>query len=50
MRFVSFKQFLLLIIVFFFLFGDFFSLKKKLNRLFIYLNNFIDKNDRKKGI
>ena len=49
MRNISFKQILVLILIFFFLFGDFFSLKKKLKDLLRYLNNSIFKKHRKKG-
>lgn len=48
MRSIRFKQIIVLILIFFFLFGDFFNLKKKLKDLFKYLNNSIFKNYKKK--
>lgn len=50
MRNISLKQILILMLIFFFLFGDFKNLKKKTINTFEYLNNFMFKNNRKKGI
>lgn len=50
MRSIRFKQIIVLILFFFFLFGDFFNLKKKLKDFFNYLNNSIFKKYRKKEI
>lgn len=45
MRFnINFKQIILLILIFFFLFGDFFHLKQKIQKLYNYLVNFVKKN------
>jgi Sec-independent protein translocase protein TatA len=49
MKNISFKQILLLVLIFFFLFGDFFSLKKKLKNFMKYLNTFFTNKSRKKG-
>lgn len=43
MRNINFKQILVLILIIFFLFGDFFNLKKKLNNLINYIYNFFKK-------
>lgn len=50
MRNISLKQLLILVLIFFFLFGDFLNLKKKLKNILEYLNNFMFKKNRKKGI
>lgn len=50
MRSIRFKQIIVLIFFFLFLFGDFFNLKKKLKDFFKYLNNSIFKNYKKKEI
>lgn len=50
MKNISLKQLLLLVIIFFFLFGDFINLKKKIITFKSYLNNTIFKNSKKKGI
>lgn len=49
MKNINFKQFVVLIFIFFFLFGDFNSLKKKLKVFSKYVNNFVLKKNRKKG-
>lgn len=49
MKNISIKQILLLILIFFFLFGDFLNLKKKIKTFFNYLNNVIVKINKKKG-
>jgi Sec-independent protein translocase protein TatA len=49
MKNISFKQILLLVLIFFFLFGDFFSLKKKIKNFMKYLNTFFTNKSRKKG-
>lgn len=50
MKNISLKQLCLLVIIFFFLFGDFINLKKKITTFKNYLNNIIFKNSKKKGI
>ena len=50
MRNISLKQIIIVILVFFLLFGDFFNLKKKVT---VYLNdfkNYVNKKNRKKRI
>lgn len=49
MKNISFKQIILLVIIFFFLFGDFYNLKKKLEIFIKSVNNFIFKKIKKKG-
>jgi hypothetical protein len=49
MRNVGFGQILVLILLCFLLFGDFFSLKKKLIDIGKQINNYLSKNNRKKG-
>lgn len=49
MRSINFKQILILIIIFFFLFGDLLNVKKKLNNILKHINNFALKKNRKKG-
>lgn len=49
MRNISFKQILVLLLIFFFLFGDFFNLKKKLTNLITHFNDFVLKKNKKKG-
>ena len=49
MRNISIKQILVLLIISFFLFGDFLNVKKKLHETFKKANNFFFKNNRKKG-
>lgn len=46
---ISFKQIVILIFIFFFLFGDFYRLKKKLDVFVKSINNLIFKKTRKKG-
>jgi hypothetical protein len=48
MRNISFKQIIILILIFFLLFGDFSNLKKKLTSSFKKINDFISKKNRKK--
>jgi hypothetical protein len=48
MRNISFKQIILLVLIFFFLFGDFHNLKKKFTSYFKQLDTFIFKKNRKK--
>ena len=50
MRNISFKQIVILILIFFLLFGDFSNLKKKITYYFKQLNNFINNKNRKKRI
>ena len=50
MRYLNFKQILILLLIFFFFFGDFFNLRKNIKNLFNYLNTFIEKKNKKKGI
>jgi Sec-independent protein translocase protein TatA len=52
MRNISFKQLILIIIIFFFLFGDFLKLKKQILTFVKYLNNIIvsKSQNKKKGI
>lgn len=49
MRNISFGQILILIVLCFLLFGDFFNLKKKLNQLKKQFYGFINTKNRKKG-
>jgi Sec-independent protein translocase protein TatA len=49
MRNIGFGQILVLLLLCFLLFGDFFSLKKKLVEIGKQVNNYILKNNRKKG-
>lgn len=49
MRNIGLGQFLVLLLLCFLLFGDFFSLKKKLIEIGKQLNTYLLKNDRKKG-
>lgn len=49
MRNVGFGQILVLILLCFLLFGDFFSFKKKLIDISKQINNYLSKNNRKKG-
>jgi hypothetical protein len=49
MKNISLKQIILLIIIFFFLFGDFYNLKKKFENFIKSVNNFILKKIKKKG-
>ena len=49
MRNIGLGQFLVLLLLCFLLFGDFFSLKKKLIKIGKQLNTYLLKNDRKKG-
>lgn len=49
MRNISFSQIIVLIIICFLLFGDFFKLKKKLNNLKKQFNNSFSTKNRKKG-
>lgn len=48
MRNISFKQIIILIIIFFLLFGDFPNLKKKLVAVFKQVKEFTLKKNRKK--
>lgn len=49
MRNIGFGQILVLILLCFLLFGDFSSLKKKLINVGKQINNYLSKNNRKKG-
>lgn len=49
MKNISIKQIIIVVLIFFFLFGDFFRVKKKLQHLLKQILTFIFKNDRKKG-
>lgn len=49
MRNVGFGQILVLVFLCFLLFGDFSSFKKKLIDVGKQINNYLSKNDRKKG-
>lgn len=49
MRNIGFGQILVLLLLCFFLFGDFISLKKKLIDLSKNVNSYISKKNRKKG-
>lgn len=49
MKNISFGQVIVLIVLCFLLFGDFFILKKKLNQLKKQFYNFIETKNRKKG-
>ena len=49
MRNIGFGQILVLLLLCFLLFGDFFSFKKKLVEIGKQVNNYILKNNRKKG-
>nr|YP_009329929.1 Sec-independent protein translocase component tatA [Didymosphenia geminata]API83120.1 Sec-independent protein translocase component tatA [Didymosphenia geminata] len=40
MKNLNFKQILLIIIIFFFLFGDFIKIKKKFNELYVYITKY----------
>jgi hypothetical protein len=48
MRNINFKQILVLVLIFFFLFGDFFKVKKKIKQFLKYLSNVIFGDNRKK--
>lgn len=49
MRNISFKQILILVLIFFFLFGDFFSVKKKINQLVKrFKETFMDSHRKKR--
>jgi Sec-independent protein translocase protein TatA len=48
-RNISFGQILLLLLLCFLLFGDFYKLKKKLIEIGKQINNYLLKNNRKKG-
>lgn len=49
MRNIGFGQIIILLLLCFLLFGDFFSLKKKLVALGKTMNSYLSKNNRKKG-
>jgi Sec-independent protein translocase protein TatA len=49
MRNIGFGQILVLLLICFLLFGDLFSLKKKLIEIGKQVNNYLLKNNRKKG-
>ena len=49
MRNISIKQILILLLISFFFFGDFFSIKKKLQKLVKRTTHFLFKYNRKKG-
>lgn len=49
MRNISIKQIIIVLIISFFLFGDFFSVKKKLQKISKNITDFFFKNNRKKG-
>ena len=49
MRNVGFGQILVLVLLCFLLFGDLSNLKKKLIEVSKQINNYLSKNDRKKG-
>jgi hypothetical protein len=49
MRPVSIKQIILIILIFFILFGDFFNFKKKIKNLASYFTENIFSKPRKKG-
>ena len=50
MRNVSFKQILVLFLIFLLLFGDLFRLKKKIADLVTRIDGFVSKKNKKKGI
>lgn len=49
MRNINFKQILILIVIFFLLFGDFLNIKKKLTSFAKHFNNVVFNKNRKKG-
>jgi hypothetical protein len=50
MRNLNFKQILLLILIFFFLFGDLVGLKKKIKNCYCSIISYFDNADKKNGI